>query len=501
MSRVALLQPPVWGIYDPPTALAQLCACLKAAGHEVLVCDLNIELYRRRLPAYRDAWAIERSSFWTQPADVRAFLGSHREAVDEALSRIAAFAPGLVGVSVNTCSQPAALEFAGRLKGRLPQARLVAGGPLFCVPADPAQLLDGGFDFVVRGEGERAFVELAGGGTVPEGGFPPIADLDSLPFLDLEAFPLDLYDPPGHMGRHISLMTSRGCLQQCVFCGPRAYWKGFRTMSGRRIYDEVRHHVSCLPQTEAIEFLDLLFNGSLKTLREFCGLMAEDPRLRDLRWHANLVVRPDMDDDLFRSMRAAGCRHVTFGIESGSQRVLDLMRKRYKVADADAVLARAHGAGIAVTCNFMFGFPGETEADFQQTLHFLERNARSLDTAYPSRSYCTLEPHSYLAEHIDEFGVVPSPAHGQYWRSRDGSNTYPERLRRCEEFSRRARELGIHVGEGLQTSVEKDKWLSLGNYHESCGEKEAAARCLIRYLECEPADETVRGRLAALKLS
>ncbi|OGS42056.1 MAG: hypothetical protein A3J82_05125 [Elusimicrobia bacterium RIFOXYA2_FULL_69_6] len=499
MSRVALLQPPAWGIYDPPTALAQISACLKAAGHEVLVCDLNIELYSRRLPAYRDAWAIERSSFWTRPDDVRALLAAHRETVEEALARVAAFRPDLIGLSVNTCSQPAAIELAAALKKRIPAARLAAGGPLFCVPSDPAPLRDAGVDFVVRGEGEKAFVELAGGRTVPEDGLPPIIDLDSLPFLDLGSFPLDLYDPPGHMGNHISLMTSRGCVQNCVFCGPRAYWKGFRTMSGRRIYDEVRHHAARRPDLEAIEFLDLLFNGRLETLREFCGLMAGDPRLRELRWHANLIVRPDMDDGIFRAMRAAGCRHVTFGIESGSQRVLDLMRKRYKVADADAVLARAHGAGISVTCNFMFGFPGEAEADFQQTLDFLTRNARALDTAYPSRSYCTLEPHSYLAGHLDEFEVVPSQAHGQYWRSRDGSNTYPERLRRCEEFSRRARELGIHVGEGLQTSVEKDKWLSLGNYHESCGEQEEAARCLSRYLECAPEDEAVRGRLAALK--
>ncbi|MBI5241196.1 MAG: radical SAM protein [Elusimicrobia bacterium] len=501
MSRVALVQPPVWGIYDPPTALAQLSSCLKAAGHEVLVCDLNIELYRRRLPAYRDAWAIERSSFWTRLDDVRALLESHRDAVEEALSRLAAFRPDLVGLSVNTCSWPAARELARRLKERLPQARLAAGGPLFCVPSDPAPLRDAGVDFVVRGEGEKAFVELAGGRTVPEAGLPPLMDLDALPFLDLEAFPLDLYDPPGHMGRHISLMTSRGCVQQCVFCGPRAYWDGFRTMSGRRIYDEVRHHAAHRPDLEAIEFLDLLFNGRLETLREFCGLMAEAPPAPGLRWHANLVVRPDMDEALYRAMRAAGCRHVTFGIESGSQRVLGLMRKRYRIADADAALARAHGAGIAVTCNFMFGFPGETEADFQQTLAFLERNARRLDTAYPSRSYCTIEPHSYLAGHLDEFGVIPSPAHGQYWRSRDGSNTYPERLRRCEEFSRRARELGIHVGEGLQTSVEKDKWLSLGDYHESCGEREEAARCLRRYLECAPEDEAVRGRLAALNPS
>jgi tetratricopeptide (TPR) repeat protein len=236
----------------------------------------------------------------------------------------------------------------------------------------------------------------------------------------------------------------------------------------------------------------------MKVLAEFCDLMGLKPP-RPLRWHANLIVRPEMDLTVMSMMRRAGCDHVTFGIESGSQRVLDLMRKRYRIGDADRVLRAAHEAGIKVSCNFMFGFPGETLEDFALTLEFLRRNARNIDTAYPSRSYCTLEPHSYLACHPEEFRVIPSSAHGQYWRSRDGSNTFVERMRRCEEFSRLAQELGVHVGSGLQTSVEQDRLLSLGSYYEALEDRARALEFFEKYLELDAQNPVVQRKVKALR--
>ena len=62
--KIALVQCPVWGTYDPPLALAQLSACLKEKGHEVYILDLNIELYLKRKENYKDLWAWEQCGFW-----------------------------------------------------------------------------------------------------------------------------------------------------------------------------------------------------------------------------------------------------------------------------------------------------------------------------------------------------------------------------------------------------------------------------------------------------
>jgi len=176
-------------------------------------------------------------------------------------------------------------------------------------------------------------------------------------------------------------------------------------------------------------------------------------------------------------MKASGCKHVIFGIESGSQRIVDLMRKHYQIEDADRTIRWMHEAGITATCNFMFGFPGETDADFQETLGFLKRNAGFLGRVYPSRTYCGIEEFSYLYGHLEEFGIKPDPGNYLFWESADGTNTYPERLRRCREFSRLAASLGVEVASGVQTSVDLDELFNLSRYYELKQDYENSIGC------------------------
>lgn len=517
--KVALIQCPVWGIFDPPVALAQLSSCLKQRGFKVRTFDLNIELYRARKEEYETIWTIEQSGFWCNRDNVSRFFSNNNELLEEYINKVITFDPKVIGFSVNNASFYSTLEFARKIKQKRPEIKIVLGGPMFLVPVDIESIMGNDcINIIVLDEGEETFVELIDilekekdlnlcKGTVykKEGKIikteprPLIEDLDGLPFLDFTNLPLDRYDPPGHLGKHISLMTSRGCIQNCVFCGPKAYWPGYRSMSGRRIYEEVKYHIQKNPEIEHIEFLDLLFNGNMKTLNEFCDLMILNPVKSGLKWHANVIVRPEMTLEVLSKMKKAGCHHLTYGIESGSQRVLDLMRKRYRIEDANMVLKYTHEAGIEVTCNFMFGFPGETEEDFQKTLEFIQRNSRYITTAYPSRTYCTIEPYSYLEQHMEEFNMVPNPINNIYWESKDGKNTYPERLKRCEIFSSLALDLGISVGLGLQTSVELDRWYNLGFFYESKKDYKNAIDCFSAYLALDSKNETIINRLEKIK--
>jgi anaerobic magnesium-protoporphyrin IX monomethyl ester cyclase len=512
ITRVALIQPPVWGVFDPPVALAQLSSCLRQRGFQVKVFDLNIELYRARKEEYKNIWAIEQSSFWCNQDNVLRFFSSNGELVEEYIDKIIEFDPESVGFSVNNASFYATLEFARKIKQRNPETKIILGGPMFLVFADIESIMANDcIDIVVFGEGEETFIELLEKGAdadlckgiiyKKEGKIikadprPLIKDLDGLAFLDFSDLSLDRYDPPGHLGKHISLMVSRGCIQNCVFCGPKAYWFGYRSMSGERIYEEIQYHLRNNPEIENIEFLDLLFNGDMKTLNEFCNLMISSPIKPGLSWHANVIIRPEMTPEVLSNMKKAGCHHLTYGIESGSQRVLNLMRKRYRIEDADKVLKYTHEAGIEATCNFMFGFPGESEEDFQQTLEFLKRNAENITKAYPSRTYCTIEPHSYLEQHMEEFDMVPNAINNIYWESKDGRNTYPGRLKRCEIFSSLATSSGVSVGLGLQTSVELDRWYNLGFYYESKNDYKNAIDCFSKYLRLDAKNETIINRL------
>ncbi|MBM3255300.1 MAG: radical SAM protein, partial [Candidatus Omnitrophica bacterium] len=517
--RIALIQPPAWGTFEPPVSLAQLSSCLKKGPYQVSVFDLNIELYNRRKEQYSSVWAIEQSAFWGDEENVRKFFIDNSELIEEYTDKIVRTGPDLVGFSVNVCSLPATLMLADRLKQKIPQVKVVIGGPMFFVPADIDGIMQHKcIDVIVYGEGEETFSELPdyfmgqkdllncrgiyfrkNGEVIRTQSRQPIKDLDELPFLDLGSFPLEKYSPPGHLGNHISLMTSRGCVLNCVYCGPKAYWKGFRSMSGKRIYDEIKYHIQNNHAIEHIEFLDLELNGNMEALTELCNLMIDSPPKRGVRWHANIIIRPEMTKELLLKMKNAGCYHLSVGIETGSQRVLALMNKRYRVEDAERVLKYAYEVGIHVTTNFMFGFPGETEKDFNLTLDFLRRNASTIGTVYPSRTFFTIEPFSYLSGHLSEFGVVANPVYNLYWESADGINNYPERLRRCEEFSRLAIELGVSVGLGLQTSLELDRYYNLGFYYEYKKDFKKATEFFKKYLRLDPKNTVINKKLQGLK--
>ncbi|MBM3254198.1 MAG: hypothetical protein FJZ16_08090 [Candidatus Omnitrophica bacterium] len=177
------------------------------------------------------------------------------------------------------------------------------------------------------------------------------------------------------------------------------------------------------------------------------------------------------------------------------------MRKRYKIIDADKVLKATHDAGITVTGNFMFGFPGEAEEDFQMTLDFIKRNAKYLDRVYPSRTFCAIEEFSYLVSHLEEFNINPNPPNHLYWETIDGKNTYPDRLRRCEEFCDLAYSLGIEVGCGVQTSTELDKWFNLGLYYEAKKNHQNAIECYLKYYKLDNKNEVILNKIKTYNLA
>ena len=509
-AKIALVQAPTWGFYDPPVALAQLSSYLKQRGFRIKSWDINVDLYNNRKDEYKTVWANEQTIFWCNRKNVKEFMKANHTHIQRYINQILGFDPLVVAFSINIASLHATSLLASIIKDKNPAIYIVIGGPSFCVPADLSNILNNHpFDIIVMGEGEETFTEVSerlerhldllecegicfkqNGKIIQTKPRKVIENLDELPFLDFSDMPLDSYDPPGHLGKHISLMTSRGCILPCVFCAQREYWPGFRYMSGKRIYEEIKFHIENHPEIEHIEFLDLLINGSMKALNELCNLIISNPLKKNLKWHANAIIRPQMTSEVCKKMKTAGCDHLTFGIESGSQRVLDLMRKYYKIEDADRVLKNVHDAGIVVTCNFMFGFPGETEEDFQQTLDFVRRNIKNMDTAYPSRSFCTIEPHSYMEKHMDELGIAPNPVNNTYWESKDGKNNYPERVRRCEAFSLLVSSLGGTVGSGLNTSVELDRYWNLGHYYESKKDYQQSLDYFLKYPHPSDAGKT-----------
>lgn len=506
--EVTLIQCPVWGTYDPPLSLAQLSSCLKNQGHMISCFDINIELYLRRTENYKNTWAWEQSLFWYNSDQVKKFILDNWELIDNYIYKIVSTDAKVVCFSVSASSRLSSIELAKELKKKKKDLIIVLGGPLFFESKYiDIVLAEEVVDIIAPGEGELVLCDLINfieegkdikncsglffkrdGKVVNSEPRALMKNLDELPFLDFSDLPLNNYDD----AVHIPFMASRGCIQQCVFCSSKSFWQGYRSMSGERIFKELEFHKKRY-KIGHIDFLDLLFNGDMRSLVNFCELMSKIDL--DLHWTANMVIRPEMTPEVLKKAKKAGCEHIIYGVESGSQRILNSMRKRYKIADADKVIRATHEAGITVTTNFMFGFPSETDEDFKLTLDFIKRNAKFLDRVYPSRTFCAIEESSYFHSHLEEFGVKPNPPNHLYWESADGINTYPERLRRCKIFCDLASSLGIEVGCGVQTSVELDKWHNLGNYYEFRKEYKDAIDCYLKYFELDSSNELISSKL------
>lgn len=251
-------------------------------------------------------------------------------------------------------------------------------------------LRDAPIDYVVIGEGEETMLDLCrcvGSGHMPDavkgiafrrdGEFvataprPRIKDLDSLPMPLWDSLEdLGRYLVPFHGRMAMPMNTSRGCPALCSFCYTKKMW-GYRwsSISARRIVEEIRLIQSIEPRMNGVIFDDDLFAGSVDRVREFCKILIEEGI--DLLW--NCELRADqISEDLLGLMKRAGCRQVLVGVESGSQRLLDMTLKKTTVDDLKRSFDIIRKIGIEGDALIMVGLPGETEDDFRSTERLLE---------------------------------------------------------------------------------------------------------------------------------
>jgi MoaA/NifB/PqqE/SkfB family radical SAM enzyme len=211
------------------------------------------------------------------------------------------------------------------------------------------------------------------GDTVLHGPEPAPLDLEATPFPALRKLPLDRYYYE-LMGRDFAIMeASRGCPFRCTFCYLGMYGKRFRQKSVDRFLAEIRWTV-CEAGVRNIYFMDLEFALNRRFVVELCNrILAGNLRFN---WCCQTRVS-DVDDELVALMKRAGCSLIHFGIESGSDRILQETAKRISVADAERAIAitNRHGVRSAVFMNI--GFRGETAEDVQATRELAVRLAPS----------------------------------------------------------------------------------------------------------------------------
>lgn len=272
---------------------------------------------------------------------------------------------------------------------------LLLGGPMFSEAATTeAWRTIPGLSAIVGGEVDLALpsiVEtLCSGGdllqyrgvTLPDGHrsepAPPLRELDSSPVPDFTDFPWDRYRV--HI---IPMMASRGCQwSKCSFCSDIVSVSGrtFRTRSVESVLHEMREQAR-RHQTKNFLFLDLKLNSNPALMRGIVERVQE--HVRGAQWIGTVHVDQRKDNGLsFPELKAAvnaGMRRVSFGMETGSQPLLDRMVKGATVEGNSAFIRNAHQAGLSVRATMFRGYPGETVDDLEATTRFLEDHVEQID--------------------------------------------------------------------------------------------------------------------------
>lgn len=295
---------------------------------------------------------------------------------EENLKQIINFKPDLIGITCLSNLLTRALEVAALMKKVFPEVSMIFGGAHPSLEPD-SMIKEQNVDFLIRGEGENAFHQfLLNFETREFDKVPGLTYIDngnvvhnqvSLPFEKLDflpRFPFELFDKNReyYLGRY---MSSRGCPFECTFCSSR--WTSgmkYRYFSAERVVDDIEYIVKKY-NLKFVDFIDDNFNVNKRRTHDICNMILA----RKLKFKWRCLTRSDaIDFETVSMMKEAGCYYIGLGFESGSERILKLMKKGETVEDHRKAVAIIKKAKIYVGGGFIIGFPTETVEETEKSL-------------------------------------------------------------------------------------------------------------------------------------
>jgi radical SAM superfamily enzyme YgiQ (UPF0313 family) len=406
----------------------------------------------------------------------------------------------LVGISSPTPLIYEAWEAAALAKKK--GAITILGGPhLTLMPDESIQRPE--VDLVVRGEAEDTVVEIVAEIEQHANDNPPLGgcnlgpilgltwkhtsgqvihnpdrplrkDVETIPWPAYHLFKIDRYtnlqpltDGLDPHARSYTLVTSRGCPYQCIYCSKPITGNTWRARSPENVVAEWRYLVQEMGATE-IGITDDVWNLRLERAKEICRqLIAQS--LNHVPWVTVHGMRVDhVDAELFRLMKQAGCRRVGFGVESGNQAVLDAIKKRQTLDDARQAFRWAKAADLQTMGFFIFGLPTDTEESMEDTIRF----ALELDPDLANFMISAPYPGTELWEIARRDGTLFSMNWRDYAihdeKARYALPTLPPELveRKWHEAYRR---FYLRPGRVWRKAIDPDTWRRLPDYASNFG--------------------------------
>lgn len=342
----------------------------------------------------------------------------------QTVERVKNESPDVIGITSTNMSIVSCLKLVKVLKGILKDTLIFIGGPHVTAVPEETLKSEPSLDACFLGDSELTFLKAVkninenklfydnNNGIVyrrdssiirlqKKGHFK---DLDKLPFPAwdlLELFP-KRYRPPFHSYHKLPLaniVTTRGCPMLCTFCDRSVFGDKLISHSNEYVVEMIQKLVSDFGIRE-ISIKDDMFTFSKKRVLEFCELLQK--KNINISWNCNARVN-SVDLTMLKAMKKSGCWLISYGIESGSEKMLSKMDKRITKNQVVSALKMTREVGIASKGFFMTGIPGETKETVDETLCFI----KTLPLDEISINYFTPFPGTKLYNEAVEDGFKP----------------------------------------------------------------------------------------------
>lgn len=341
---------------------------------------------------------------------------------DEMINRVRKSGADIVGITTTTIGWPGAVEASELVRKALPKALIIVGGPHLSVYPEESLSFDS-IDMGVQGDGEETLLEIVQAieqnksiknipGTVvkDEGEVKVnrprkwIKDLSSLPHPAVDLLPLDRYKCLTVDKPFFTMISTRGCPYKCGFCSQIYCGDRVRFRTPEDLVAEIENYVKNYGAREIVMF-DETFTIHEERVLKICQLIKE----KNLKFRWNIRTRVDtITEPMLKALKETGCYGLHMGIESGSPRILEIMKKGITLEQVRWAFKLARKYGFITRGYFMIGYLDEDPQTYRATVDL----ARELDLDWASFSITTPLP----ATHLFEESVRRNYIDPDYWK-------------------------------------------------------------------------------------
>ncbi|MEW6295909.1 MAG: radical SAM protein [Candidatus Diapherotrites archaeon] len=281
--------------------------------------------------------------------------------------RLKQVSPKFIGFSIQTPIAKNGLRAIEIAKKICPHAKVIVGGAHATV--DTANMLKNKHvDFLVVGEGEKIFLNIIKGKIKERLVYGEhVEKLDVIPFPNRKLIDYGKYL---RMNHEIEIMMSRGCPYNCIFCQPtqrKLFGDKVKLRSPENVVAEIKQIINNYGSNFIFYFLDDTFTWNLDWLKKFC----ESVKPLKINWKCSTRVNL-IDKEKLEMMKDAGCTFINYGVESGSQKILNFMRKGITVKQIKEAFKMTHKAEILCHAFIIIGTPTETKEDLEMTVRLIK---------------------------------------------------------------------------------------------------------------------------------